>query len=38
MEKALLFENLRKLMNLVDGLRDVGLHNVITLPSICVLG
>ena len=38
MKKALLFENLRKLINLVDSLRDVGLQEIIKLPSICVLG
>lgn len=36
--KAPLFENLRKLINIIDELRDVGLQNYITLPRIAVLG
>lgn len=36
--KAPLFENLRKLINVIDELRDVGLQNYITLPRIAVLG
>lgn len=31
-------EHLRKLINVIDQLRDVGLDNQITLPRICVLG
>jgi len=38
MPETLLFDNLRKLINLVDSLRDVGLQDIIKLPSICVLG
>ena len=38
MEKALLFDNLRKLVTLIDQLRDIGLQQIIKLPSICVLG
>jgi len=33
-----LFENLRKLINVVDELRDVGLQEYINLPRIAVLG
>jgi dynamin 1-like protein len=33
-----LFENLRKLINVVDELRDVGLQQYINLPRIAVLG
>ena len=33
-----LFESLRKLINIVDDLRDVGLQQYITLPRIAVLG
>lgn len=32
------FEDLRKLINVVDELRDVGLSNYIDLPRIAVLG
>lgn len=31
-------DHLRKLINVIDQLRDVGLDNQITLPRICVLG
>ena len=31
-------DHLRKLINIIDQLRDVGLDNQITLPRICVLG
>ena len=33
-----LFDNLRKLISLIDSFRDVGLHEVIELPRIAVLG
>ena len=33
-----LFENLRKVITLVDRLRDIGLHKYISLPRIAVLG
>jgi hypothetical protein len=33
-----LFDNLRKLINLIDSFRDVGLHEHIELPRIAVLG
>jgi hypothetical protein len=33
-----LFDNLRKLINLIDSFRDVGLHDHIELPRIAVLG
>jgi len=36
--RAPLFENLRKLINVVDELRDVGLQQYINLPRIAVLG
>jgi GTP-binding protein EngB required for normal cell division len=36
--KSLIFENLRKLINVVDELRDVGLQQYINLPRIAVLG
>jgi GTP-binding protein EngB required for normal cell division len=36
--KSPLFENLRKLINVVDELRDVGLQQYINLPRIAVLG
>jgi predicted ABC-type transport system involved in lysophospholipase L1 biosynthesis ATPase subunit len=32
------FENLRKVITLVDRLRDIGLHEYINLPRIAVLG
>lgn len=35
---APLYENLRKLINVVDELRDVGLQQFIKLPRIAVLG
>ena len=35
---APLYENLRKLINVVDELRDVGLQQFINLPRIAVLG
>jgi Dynamin family len=33
-----LFNNLRKLINIVDKLRDIGLNTFISLPRIVVLG
>ena len=33
-----LFENLRKLINIIDELRDVGVSDYIKLPRITVLG
>ena len=36
--KTPLFENLRKLINVIDELRDVGLQQYINLPRIAVLG
>ncbi len=36
--KTPLFENLRKLINVVDELRDVGLQEFIRLPRIAVIG
>lgn len=36
--KSGLFDNLRKLINIVDELRDVGVQDYIRLPRICVLG
>ena len=36
--RAPLFENLRKLINVIDELRDVGLQQYINLPRIAVLG
>ena len=36
--KSTLFDNLRKLINIVDELRDVGIQDYIRLPRICVLG
>lgn len=35
---GLIYEHLRKLINLVDELRDVGLQQYINLPRIAVLG
>ena len=35
---APLYENLRKLISVVDELRDVGLQQYIRLPRIAVLG
>lgn len=32
------FGNLRRVITLVDNLRDIGLHNYISLPRIVVLG
>lgn len=37
-EGGLIFEHLRKLVTLVDELRDVGLQQYINLPRIAVLG
>ncbi len=37
-EGGLIYEHLRKLVNLVDELRDVGLQQYINLPRIAVLG
>jgi dynamin 1-like protein len=36
--KTPLFDNLRKLITIVDELRDVGLQEFINLPRIAVLG
>jgi dynamin 1-like protein len=35
---APLYENLRKLINVIDELRDVGLQDYIELPRIAVVG
>jgi hypothetical protein len=35
---GLLYQQLRKLINIVDELRDVGLQQYINLPRIAVLG
>ena len=35
---GLLYQKLRKFINVIDELRDVGLDKVISLPRICVLG
>ena len=35
---TLLFANLRKVINLVDELRDIGVQQYINLPRIAVLG
>ena len=35
---GLLHQKLRKFINVIDELRDVGLHHVISLPRIAVLG
>ena len=37
-EGGLLYQKLRKFINVIDELRDVGLDKVISLPRICVLG
>lgn len=37
-EQTTLVNNLRKVITLVDRLRDVGLHKYISLPRIAVLG
>jgi predicted ABC-type transport system involved in lysophospholipase L1 biosynthesis ATPase subunit len=37
-QKAPLYENLRKLINIIDELRDVGLQQYIELPRIAVVG
>lgn len=36
--KSSLFDNLRKLITVIDELRDVGVSDYIQLPRICVLG
>jgi dynamin 1-like protein len=36
--RAPLYENLRKLINVIDELRDVGLQKIIELPRIAVIG
>ncbi len=36
--KSGLFENFRKLINIIDELRDVGVQDYISLPRICVMG
>jgi hypothetical protein len=35
---GLIYQNLRKLITIVDELRDVGLQQYINLPRIAVLG
>lgn len=35
---GLLYQKLKKFINVIDELRDVGLDKVISLPRICVLG
>ena len=35
---GLMYQQLRKFINVIDELRDVGLQNYIKLPRICVLG
>jgi dynamin 1-like protein len=35
---GLIYQNLRKLINIIDELRDVGLQQYINLPRIAVLG
>jgi hypothetical protein len=35
---GLIYQNLRKLIKIVDDLRDVGLQQYINLPRIAVLG
>lgn len=37
-KSGLLYENLRKLINTIDELRDVGLQEYINLPRIAVVG
>ncbi len=37
-KSGLLYENLRKVINLIDELRDLGLQKHISLPRIAVLG
>lgn len=36
--KSSLWDNFRKLVTLIDDLRDVGVQDYISLPRICVLG
>lgn len=36
--KTPLFENLRKLVTIIDELRDIGLQEYISLPRIAVVG
>ena len=36
--KTPLFENLRKLVTIIDELRDIGLQEFISLPRIAVVG
>lgn len=36
--KSSLFDNFRKLINIIDELRDVGVQDYISLPRICVMG
>jgi len=38
MDGIQLFENFRKLINIIDKLRDAGLHEHISLPRIAVVG
>lgn len=33
-----LYQQLRKLINVIDELRDIGLHQYINLPRIAVMG
>lgn len=37
-EDASMYNNLRKLINIIDELRDIGLQKYINLPRICVVG
>ena len=37
-EGGLMYQQLRKFINVIDELRDVGLQQFIKLPRICVLG
>lgn len=36
--KSGLWDNMRKMVTLIDDLRDCGVQDYITLPRICVLG
>lgn len=38
MEEIAMYNNLRKLINVIDELRDIGLQKYIKLPRICVVG
>ena len=37
-EGGLMYKQLRKFINVIDELRDVGLQQFIKLPRICMLG